>query len=109
MIGTMSRRGGGRASCEFAYPAAHDLAAARLFDRLFRLATDPAFAAGNLLSDELLSSLLMRLSTEPRSMSQVGAPEAIRRALERIDDDPAAPLTLDDLASVASLSRFQCL
>jgi AraC-like DNA-binding protein len=34
-------------------------------------------------------------------------PAAIRRARELLDDDPAAPVTLTELACASGLSRFQ--
>jgi AraC-like DNA-binding protein len=37
------------------------------------------------------------------------APAAIRRARTLIDDEPAAPVTLADLAQESGLSRFQVL
>jgi AraC-like DNA-binding protein len=38
-----------------------------------------------------------------------GATPSVRRARSRIDADPAAPLTLADLAREAGVSRFQLL
>jgi len=97
-------------SGEWLPPVARDPALAAEVLRLFRLLTAPA-AAGDALQGEgrglaTLSALLqrhagLRLQPEP--------PAPIARCRELIDDDPAAALSLADLAAEAGLSRFQVM
>lgn len=101
---------------EFSDPVLPDPATARCFGRLFRAlvphgATGPETSdASALRAEELLSALLARM-TRRRNVAASGqatpAALAIVRAL--IDDDPAAPVTLADLACASGLSRFQVL
>ncbi len=58
--------------------------------------------------------LLLTILAEIRHGQQVGprqqkSPDAVLEARMLIDDDPAAPITLADLARVTGLSQFQVL
>lgn len=72
--------------------------------RLFLAATSPA---GALAEAELLLTALAHFSPQPGRVA--ASSSGIRTALELIEDDPSAPLSLDDLARVAKLSRYQTL
>jgi len=99
--------GAGKAvSCEFTQPVVTDSAIATGFHRLFALMTRPAPAGGTLECDSLLLTLLARL-TQRGTAPMAQAPAAILRAKALLDDDPAAALTLADLARASGLSRFQ--
>ncbi|MFD4837546.1 AraC family transcriptional regulator [Achromobacter sp. NPDC058515] len=62
-------------------------------------------------------ALLLRILAQARSPDAarlrneylIGAPDAIRHARALIDDDPAAGLSLADLAAACGLSRYQAL
>lgn len=92
---------------EFEAPAFQDPAAkadlAALFDKRTQSSSD-------LLVEERLLLLLNRLSARraTRTSPHGFAPEVLR-AKALIDDDPAAPLRLRDLAQASGLSRFQTL
>jgi len=55
----------------------------------------------------LVARLGAHSTASPRN--EAGPTACIRRARDRIDADPAAPLTLLDLAGEAGLSRYQLL
>lgn len=92
---------------EFTAPVLAEPPVARLVDAVLRAATadspDPLAWEGPLLV------LLRRLGAMRPARSGGGAPAAVRRALALMDDDPAAPQSLADLAAVSGLSRFQIL
>lgn len=60
-----------------------------------------------LAGEAALLSLVAGLGGAPAERPAV--PAAIALARQRIDDDPAAPLGLEDLARLTGLSRFQVL
>ena len=64
-------------------------------------------SAEALACDALLLRVLARGGRTPRRRAI--APSAIRHARARIDDDPAASLSLADLAAACGLSRYQTL
>ncbi|WP_018633754.1 AraC family transcriptional regulator [Neomegalonema perideroedes] len=99
---------GGARNAELAHPALRDAAAATRFLSLFRAMIDPHGGRSEIESRENLLLLLARL-VERRHQERAGAPRAIRRARERIDDDPAAPLSLGELAEIGGVSQFQLL
>ena len=57
----------------------------------------------------LLLRVLARAAGGRRAAAAPSAPSAIRHARARIDDDPAASLSLADLAAACGLSRHQTL
>lgn len=92
---------------EFEHPAQDLPALARDVLALY------AHATGNsapLACDALLLRILAQARVLPMdSREPRGVPEAIRHARSLIDDDPAAILSLADLASASGLSRYQVL
>jgi AraC-like DNA-binding protein len=99
--------GGSRAQ-EFPRPVMNDAHAAAAFARLFSAMTGEASAA--MRRDELLLGLLAGILREgDAAAAGRQAPTAIGRAKSRIDDAPAAAITLTDLARESGLSRFQVL
>lgn len=95
-------------SAELSYPAMRDAISAARFLSLFRTMTDPHGGHSEIEGRENLILLLARLIGH-RNRERVGTPKAIERARARIDDDPAAPLSLDELAAIGGVSQFQLL
>lgn len=93
---------------ELAHPAMRDTTTARHFLSLFRAMTDPHGGHSEIESRENLLLMLARL-IERRNRERAGAPKAIEQARARIDDDPAAPLSLGELAAIGGVSQFQLL
>jgi AraC-like DNA-binding protein len=116
---------------EFPNPVVNDARAAAMFGRLFETMTGSGDGASgtNAISsgmnesssgtngsssgmrgEELLLALLAGIARE-RGAAEAPrpAPAAIGRAKGRIDDAPAAAITLADLARESGLSRFQVL
>jgi AraC-like DNA-binding protein len=97
-------REGATANFEFADPVIQKRAKARAFeaayDAMVGRGTDAALAQERLI---LLLAGLLR--DKPPSSALV--PPALAKAKARIDDDPAAPITLAELAREAGLSCFQ--
>ncbi|HEY4296384.1 MAG TPA: AraC family transcriptional regulator [Paraburkholderia sp.] len=99
---------------ELTQPVAHDPQLKRLFERLFAVSVQAQFVPDELVTEEALLELLGHLvrahATRPkRAQITTAAPGPIARAKARIDDDPAATLSLADLAAETGLSRFQLL
>lgn len=93
----------------FRAPVFADLKLHSSFDAMFALSRaveiDAAMAAETMLLT--LIAGLMPHSTSNANLR--GSTVDIQRARQRIDDDPAAPLSLADLARDAGVSRFQLL
>lgn len=104
LAGPVDALAGSRA--ELAHPALRDAASAARFLSLFRAMTDPCGGASEIEVQESLLLLLARL-VDHRQRQRPGIPQAITQARARIDDDPAAPLSLDGLAAIGGVSRFQ--
>ena len=104
---TSDIRQGGSAPQELANPVMSNASTARLFGRLFAAMTADGAEDQDMRREALLLALVARLFQERHSPEPV--PAAIRRALELIDDEPARPLTLADLARESGLGRFQVL
>lgn len=102
---------GAQAGFTFAAPVFADDRVRRLFDVAFAYAAVAAGRSSTVACETALLNLVARLLThstaEPRS--DEGPTACIRRARSRIDDDPAAPVTLVDLAREVGLSRYQLL
>lgn len=94
------------ASFEFTAPVIRDAALAVRFGALFDAAT--AGDGGALQCESALLALMARL-LQPVPRERPALVAGITAARERIDDDPAAALTLAGLASEAGLSRYQFL
>ncbi len=95
---------------EFPSPVIRNVELVSKFRTLFPLLIGQSASQGDLLRDGLLLSLVADVMSEGRqSLRDVTVPLAISRARELIDDDPAAPFTLAELADVCGLSQFQFL
>ena len=104
---------------ELAHPAMRDAASARRFAGMFRALTDPLGGHSELEAGESLLLLLAALiGRPPPGGPSAPAPEhpgtgprqasrGIALARGRIDDDPAAPLSLAELAAIGGISPFQ--
>jgi AraC-like DNA-binding protein len=92
-------------SFEFSRPAMTDARVASAFGSLFETMTADDDSTG-LRGEELLLLLLAGLKGERRDRP---VPDAIGRARSLIDDAPARPVSLADLARESGLSRFQIL
>ncbi|MGS0622037.1 AraC family transcriptional regulator [Ralstonia sp. VS2407] len=97
---------------EFDRPVIHDADLAPRMRLLFAQMTVPAAQSDALLREQLLLSVLadaLHAASHRASHHADAAPDAIRLARTRIDDDPAAAISLLDLAHETGLSRFQVL
>jgi AraC-like DNA-binding protein len=101
-----------RETFTFEAPVFSDERLRRLFDGAFRYATGSNDSRGWEMACETaileLAALLSTHATARRKVDELAMP-SIRRARRRIDDDPAAPLTLIDLAAEVGLSRYQLI
>ncbi|MBB4571702.1 AraC-like DNA-binding protein [Rhizobium leucaenae] len=95
---------------EFPSPVIQDGQIAARFKALFSIVTTQGSPETALRRNGLLLSLVANVMREQRQADRsAGAPAAIMRARNLMDDDPAASVTLADLAEVSGLSRFQLL
>ncbi|WP_159719089.1 AraC family transcriptional regulator [Geminicoccus flavidas] len=94
-------------STELSHPVLHDPTSALWFAALFRAVTDPHGGYSEIEGRENLLLLLARLIGRSSTQRQRGVFKGIEQARERIDDDPSAPLSLGELAAIASVSQFQ--
>ena len=103
-------REGGSGAQEFPSPVMSDSRAAAIFERLFEAMTGHGGASSKMRAEELWLALLAGIGRE-RGAAEAPrpTPPAIGRAKSRIDDAPAAALTLADLARESGLSRFHVL
>jgi AraC-like DNA-binding protein len=100
---------GGRSELTFGAPVFTDPGLRPLFEALFAHRGSGESSDGMAAESRLLTFVagLVRHST---SMVKVeGSTADIRRARQRIDDDPTAPWSLTDLARDAGVSRYQLL
>lgn len=99
---------GRTAGYEFESPVFAGRGPARRLEALFA-----ALTGGNdaLEWEQSLPPLLAELGcwTAPVDPATGSVPAALRRAIERIDDDPAAAVSLADLGAACGMSRFQVL
>ncbi len=91
-------------SFELDHPVLRDPRAANLARRLFDTAV---VAQGAMRHEELLLATVAALGGQHRHADRGTPGIAIARAM--IDEDPAAPVTLADLAAASGLGRFQLL
>lgn len=94
-----------RVAPEFVAPVLAQADAARLADAALRAVT--AARPEPLAWQAPLLLLLRRLTAIRPPPPGAGWPPGLRHALALMDDDPAAPHTLADLARASGLSRFQ--
>ena len=106
---------GAQAHFTFAAPVFADERVRSLFDATFAHAAAPAAPAEGadaaMAGETALLTLVARLlahSTAGR-VNDAGPTACVRRARDRIDADPAAPVTLAELAAEAGLGRYQLL
>lgn len=93
---------------EFTRPVINDARFPAPFSALFAAAAHAEDAAWRLRYDELLLLMLAGIGAK-RPTSRDACPSPISNAKERIDDAPAASVTLAELARQCGLSRFQVL
>ncbi|MBL0402699.1 AraC family transcriptional regulator [Microvirga aerilata] len=95
---------------ELPRPVLTDSCLARRFRNLFTALTAAPTRESALLAEEQLLLLLASMMREQGACAAGrGIPQSIARARSRIDEDPAAALSLSDLAQTCGLSRFQLL
>jgi AraC-like DNA-binding protein len=95
----------------FAAPVFEDDRVRRLFDMVFAHAANAVISAQSMVCETTFLQLFAHLhkhSTGKPTRLRTPTP-CIRRATSRIDDDPAARLTLKTLAQEAGLSRYQLI
>ncbi|WP_395773108.1 AraC family transcriptional regulator [Agrobacterium pusense] len=93
---------------EFAYPVEARPLAER-FNAVFSAVTAKERPGETLHGDETLLMLLAAAMETAAKPPVVTAPDIIRRAKSSIDDDPAHPFRLADLAGEAGMSQFRFL
>lgn len=93
---------------EFHHPVLADGMAATQFLTLYALATSGQTNAA-LAQQNRLFLLIESLVFDHGVEAAYGVPDALRRVRALLDDVPADDVTLDDLARVSGLSRFQVL
>ena len=91
---------------EFSHPVISERAQARMFEAVYDAVAGRCVDAE--CARERLIVLLAGLLQARPHLSRLPA-ERWKRARARIDDDPAAPVTLAELAREAGVSRFQLL
>ena len=101
---------GSTTDAEFAAPVLSRPGLVPHFRELFSILTATDAPHARMRAEELLL-LLLDASLVVRRIGERAqdAPQAIRHALRLIDDTPAMPLSLDDLARESGLSRYQVL
>ena len=100
---------GRTAEIEFSHPVVQDIRVARRFRGLFSVLIQEGEKA-DLQAEERFWALLFSVMNQASDLGRSdGIPQAISIAQSLIDDDPAMPLTLSDLARSCGLSRFQVL
>jgi AraC-like DNA-binding protein len=97
-------REGAAADFEFVNPVIEHQAQVQAFESTYDALTGRCADAGR-AQERLIVLLAALLRDKPPSSARV--PRGLARAKARIDDDPAAPITLAELAREAGLSRFQ--
>ncbi len=99
----------GSPDVEFARPVAADGTLAMLFSHYFRAATAQQPDAMHAEQSGLLLFTYLQSRHSARSVQTDLLRADIRYARQRIDDDPAAPVSLASLAQETGLSRFQLI
>ncbi|WP_142846656.1 AraC family transcriptional regulator [Telmatospirillum sp. J64-1] len=106
LIGASLAEMGANPGREFPLPVLQDRTAVRHFRTLFASLLRPD---APLAREGALLGLIAAVMTEPGPARRRQAPPPISRARAIMDDDPARPHTLADLAAASGLSRFQVL
>ncbi|QND64554.1 AraC family transcriptional regulator [Mesorhizobium loti] len=99
----------GRAkSFELSDPVIRDRAVADQYRSLFSAMTACSSTGQHMQAEECLFLLLEQLVENRETVKKPpSVPKAIAAARSKIDDESAAPITLDDLARLCGISRFQ--
>ncbi|MEL7128355.1 MAG: AraC family transcriptional regulator [Pseudomonadota bacterium] len=93
---------------EFAKPVVSSKHIARRFTHFYRLATQETRLEDELEAEETLIGLLMSLlRTTPQA--RMDENKGTLRAIELLQDNPSASITLADLAEVSGMSRYQTI
>lgn len=92
---------------ELTHPAICDPTSAARFASLFRAVTDPQGGYSEIEARESLLLLLARLIDKGHQRQTRGAPKGVELARTRIDDDPSASVSLNELAEISGISQFQ--
>lgn len=95
----------------FAAPVFADGGLHQLFEHAFRYTSSQAQPDGTMPCETAILRLVARLRSHStkRPRSGEAATACSRRARHRIDADPAAPVTLSELAKESDLSRYQLI
>jgi AraC-like DNA-binding protein len=103
-------RDGASSTFTFAAPAFADDRVRAALNAAFAYAAAPT-SSDTMACEAALLALVARLQAHAASAPSVRRERTacVRRARARIDDDPAAPVTLAELAGEAGLSRYQLL
>ncbi len=96
------------AAVEFSQPRLRHPALAEAIQRLFAQLCAPQANAHTADPQELMLRWVAQL-LGVRAQPRLAASAGVRRAKARIDDDPAAPVGLGDLAAEADISPYQLL
>jgi AraC-like DNA-binding protein len=102
---------GAQGSFTFAAPVFADRGLHEAFETAFRHATPCAEPDAAMSCETAILRLVARLGAHStaRPRKSEGPTACIRRVRHRIDSDPAAPVTLMELANEAGLSRYQLI
>ena len=94
---------------EIVRPVAKDARLAKQFTRLFACLTTPA--ADRLAVDENLLSSLIHVVREhgTERLRSSGLSPNVAKALERLNSAPEMPVSLDELAALSGVNRYQFL
>ena len=110
ILTALAEIGEGAPPCqEFSRPVISDAKVANWVRRLFAAMTATSNRSPQLRSDELALALFANVFGDERARKERAAVPSIAKAKALIDDDPAAPVALADLARESNLSRFQVL
>ena len=95
---------------ELPNPVIRDRGLADRYRSLFAAMTACSGTAQNMQAEGHLFLMLEQLFENRRTVKEArSVPKAIVVAIAKIDDEPDAPLSLDDLARLCGISRFQVL
>ncbi|WP_455286418.1 helix-turn-helix domain-containing protein [Cupriavidus necator] len=97
--------GGNHGTAEFTLPVIRDAALAQRLLRAYAALTASVADAALSAEERLLAMLAPVL--RPAERLDAALPAGLRLARERIDDDPAAAVSLGELAALSGLSRYQ--
>ena len=101
---------GNAGTYEFSRPVIRHAGVANLFGELFVAVTADVRREAAFRGEELLLRLVPALMREQIGLDRSRSiPHGVVKAKQRVDDDPAMPVTLSDLARASGLSRFQLL